>query len=61
MNMEIEDVKTLISSRITELGSDPLKNKVAIDELNTLLNRIAEVEAKETSEAAKETGETTTA
>jgi len=61
MNMEIEDVKTLISSRITELGSDPLKNKVAIDELNTLLNRIAEVEAKETSETAKETGETTTA
>jgi len=51
MNMNVEDVKTLIRGRITELEKDPLKNKLATDELNTLLNRIAEEEAKEEAAA----------
>jgi len=50
--MEITDVETLIRGRITELEKDMLKNKPVVDELNNLLNRIAETVAKEAAEAA---------
>jgi len=50
--MEVTDVETLIRGRITELEKDMLKNEPVVNELNTLLNRIAETVASETAAPA---------